>query len=469
MDELQLFLNQREIPTAVLWTDDACTPENIRGLLENTALKRLILTGTVSVSRREALLAAGEGICWTPSQELEEPEEPYALILETQQPFQPEGWKPFALLGHVRPGEAFRLWETYRHKSRHILLVTLRQEAEPQVLSWERNPLGDVQLSVVLPMYNVERYLPKCLETVTAWDSDCVEFLFVNDGSPDSSREIVSRWMETDSRIRLLDKPNGGCASARQLGLENARGRYVGFIDPDDYVDPRMLPRLLEAAMTGSYDISYCGYREHYDDTGETRIVPDLLGHPYNKGITEARQVQKLIVLRGVSIWRGIYSMEMLRRNHIGFYRDLPRFDDLPFKVETFAAARSVIAVEEYLYYYRLARPGQDVAADDERLYVHFDIFKHLNRSVAGKKDPRLTDLLQLCKVQTHRYALEKIRPEYLREYARLAREDLLTTGTPYRTCAIARQMVGKRSALLAWAVFHKRHRFLARLIPPHQ
>lgn len=469
MDELELFFNQHHklLSTAVLWADERYSPERLRSLLERTALKKLILTGEMGQSHREALLqGAAQRAVWMDPAASIEPEEPYALVLEGDKPFPMESWQPCCLLGHVRPGNtpAFELWQRYRHCCSHILLVTLRENAQPQVLSWEPNPRGNIQLSVVLPMYNVARYLSKCLETLTAWDSDCVEFLFVNDGSPDNSRQIVLDWMEKDCRIRLLDKPNGGCASARQLGLEQARGRYVGFVDPDDYVDPSMFPKLLAAAMTGSYDISYCGYWEHYENTGEVAKVPDLLGYPYHRGITEPRQVQELIVLRGVSIWRGIYSMEMLRRNHIGFYRDLPRFDDLPFKVETFAAARSVIAVDEHLYYYRLARPGQDVAADDERLYVHFDIFRHLNQSIAARKDPRLTDLLQICKVQTHRYALEKIRPEYLREYALRARADLLTTGTPRRTCAMARKMVGRRSAMLCWAVLHKRYPLLEKL-----
>ncbi|MBQ9922710.1 MAG: hypothetical protein IJO52_11015, partial [Clostridia bacterium] len=129
-------------------------------------------------------------------------------------------------------------------------------------------------------------------------------------------------------------------------------------------------------------------------------------------------------------------------------------------KVETFAAARSVITVEEYLYYYRLARPGQDVAADDERLYVHFPIFVHLNESVAGKLDQHITDFLQLCKIQTHCYALEKIRPEFIKEYARQAREDLLTTGEFRRTYKLAKEKLGKKRALLYRAII-KNNNFL--------
>ncbi len=141
------------------------------------------------------------------------------------------------------------------------------------------------------------------------------------------------------------------------------------------------------------------------------------------------------------------YGMEFLEKNNIGFYTDLKRFDDLPFKVETFAYAKSVVMIPEYLYYYRLEREGQDVAADDERLYVHFDIFEHLNQSIGSTKDQRLIDNLQMCKIQTHRYALSKIKEEYKEEYLRRARADLNALCDMGRTYKIANMMLGSEVA----------------------
>ena len=199
--------------------------------------------------------------------------------------------------------------------------------------------------------------------------------------------------------------------------------------------------------MTGSYDISYCGYNEYYEDTKTQKRVDDALGVPYCDGTTNTQEILNLITYCRVAIWRGIYKAEMLKKNNIHFYTDLRRFDDLPFKVETFAAAKSVIAVPEYLYYYRLARPGQDVAADDERLYVHFDIFKYLNKSIADKNDGFLTDQLQMCKIQTHLYALRKIKDEFKEYYIKHAKEDLDSTGTFKRTYELARERIGQENA----------------------
>jgi glycosyltransferase involved in cell wall biosynthesis len=269
----------------------------------------------------------------------------------------------------------------------------------------------------------------------------------VNDGSPDNYRDIVLKWAEKDSRIKLLDKPNGGCASARQYGLERARGKYVGFVDPDDFVDESMFRKLLKKAMVGSYDISYCGYNEFYDDTGKIRRIEDCLGWPYCDGTTDIRSIRNLMMYSRVAIWRCIFKKEMLEKANVHFYTDLKRFDDLPFKAEAISAARWVISVQEYLYYYRLERPGQDVAADDERLYVHFDIFKHLNESIAAQDNAELTDCLQMLKVQTHIYGFDKIRAEFKSYYAQQAKLDLNTTGEFKRTYKLLCNRLGRANA----------------------
>ena len=191
------------------------------------------------------------------------------------------------------------------------------------------------KISVIVPVYKVEKYLHRCLDSLTGQSFTDMEIICVDDGSPDNSREIVLDYAKKDARIKLLDKPNGGCASARQWGLDHAKGRYVGFIDPDDFIDESMYCKLLRAAMRGSYEISYCGYKEYYENNGKTMDAPDTLGAPYNTGCTEPRRIQELITYARVAIWRGIYKMEMLQKNNIHFYRlssvcDILRFCGRP-------------------------------------------------------------------------------------------------------------------------------------------
>lgn len=343
-------------------------------------------------------------------------------------------------------GWAFSLWEQARRFVLEINLKVLKKRSAPLILDWRKGEY-EKELSVIFPVYNVAAYLEKCLSTVTFWKADYVEFLFVSDGSTDDSVEIIKEWQKKDSRIILIEKKNGGCASARQCGLEKACGRYVGFIDPDDFVDINMYPKLLACAMVGCFDISLCGYNEYYENSGKIKPAEDILGEPYIYGCYDKDKIEELVAYSRVAIWRGIYRREFLERNKIHFYTDIRRFDDLPFKVETFAFARSVVIVPEYLYYYRLEREGQDVAADDDRLYVHFEIFKHLNNSILKSKNQKLIDNLQMCKIQTHRYALSKIRQEFREEYVKRAREDLNSSCSFQRTYRVANMMLGNEVA----------------------
>ncbi|MBR5873267.1 MAG: glycosyltransferase [Oscillospiraceae bacterium] len=468
MREVEMYLNSHHmVKSAILYVGPDYQSCCLKDFINTTNLDEIIITGDITQKQGLDILSPlieqdSINKQRLPSKlqfiSLEEiiptEKEVDALVFENVEDisvlFQLEKFSPKYLVGEMKQQglSSFALWEKYRNTCEEILIVTKRIDMDAQVLSWKKNTDNNIELSVIFPMYNVAKYLDQCIESVTAWKADYIEFLFVNDGSPDNSKEIVLEWAKKDRRIKLLDKPNGGCASARQWGLDRAKGRYVGFIDPDDYIDESMFRKLLRAAMIGSYEISYCGYNELYENTGETKKVDDLLGWPYNLGIVEPNKIWPMIAFSRVAIWRGIYKTDFLNRSKIHFYTDLRRFDDLPFKVETLANAKSIIAVNEHLYYYRLARPGQDVSADDDRLYVHFPIFNYLNESVASTKDQRIIDYLQLCKIQTHRYAINKIRKEFLKEYVLNAKKDLMTTGNFFRTLFMAKKELGKKARM---------------------
>lgn len=345
--------------------------------------------------------------------------------------------KPEALVGLMRGTNVsyLRFFDVYRNFSRHIYLRYRLTTGKIEILNWMKSE-NDIELSVIFPVYNVAKYLDQCIQSISAWDAPYVEYLFVNDGSPDNSRDIILSYAAKDPRIKLIDKPNGGCASARQKGMEQAKGRYIGFIDPDDFIDPDMFRQLLSRALLGAYELCYCGYNEYYENTGNTRRVPDALGYPYAWGTINKDEIQRLIIYQRVAIWRGIYSRDMLTRARIAFQTNLRRFDDLPFKVEVCAQAKSAVAVPQHLYYYRLERPGQDVSCNDERLYVHFDIFRHLDEVCARLDERKLTDYLQLCKVQTHAFGILKIDAKYVKEYCRQAKADFA------HNCGILRTLI---------------------------
>lgn len=326
----------------------------------------------------------------------------------------------------------FSLWEQGRECFQYIYLERDKEkkpkdrDAEDcEILEWERGDSG-IELSIVIPVYNVATYLPECIESLIKWDAPYVEFLFVNDGSTDNSGEIIESYRKKDNRIHLMNKTNGGCASARNYGISHARGRYLGFVDSDDFVDSGMFRKLLERALMGNFELCYCGYREFYEETGDSEpVLNDCLAEPYVSGTYREDKVQKLAINTRVAIWRCIYKRSLLEREHLCFHEDLKRFDDLPFRIECIFSAKSAVCVPEYLYYYRLGRKGQDVSCKDERLWVHFRIFEYLDDFVEPMRDRRLLDYLQIVKVNTHGYALAGIERPLYHKYRREAARQL--------------------------------------------
>ena len=117
------------------------------------------------------------------------------------------------------------------------------------------------RISVIVPVYNVAADLPRCLDSILAQTNPHIEIVAVDDGSPDNSGEVLDRYAEKHSNIRVIHQENGGVTSARLRGIQEASGEWIGFVDGDDEIEPDMYERLLKNAMDHDAQISHCGYQ----------------------------------------------------------------------------------------------------------------------------------------------------------------------------------------------------------------
>ncbi len=278
------------------------------------------------------------------------------------------------------------------------------------------------ELSFVFPVYNVAGYLEKCFENFISFPYDFVEFLAVNDGATDHSRDVLQKIQQKDARVQILDKPNGGCASARAFGLRHAKGRYVAFIDPDDFVEPQFIEKLHIHAVFSQCQVVQCGYNHCYNQTNQIsanvedkRLTP-FFCKPY---IAETPNYS-IYGINQFGIWRRLYAVSFLKENNIKFHEEIKRFDDLPFCFEVFSLCTSFLAIPDTLYNYRIDRPGQDtLSTRDERLFVLFDIFNILNdfyHQADNKNEGVLSNLL-LARMSCHRFGLQAIEKKLLNDY----------------------------------------------------
>lgn len=121
-----------------------------------------------------------------------------------------------------------------------------------------------MKLSIIVPVYKVEQYLDKCVESILAQTFTDYEIILVDDGSPDNCGQMCREWERRDGRIRTIHKENGGLSDARNAGIDIAKGDYIGFVDSDDYIKPDMFEVLVANLERNNADISMCGYMDVY-------------------------------------------------------------------------------------------------------------------------------------------------------------------------------------------------------------
>ena len=152
-------------------------------------------------------------------------------------------------------------------------------------------------ITVIVPVYNILEYLPRCVHSITAQTYQNLEILLIDDGSDDGTGELCDSLAEEDDRIRVLHKENGGSSSARNLGLQHAVGEYVGFVDSDDYIEPDMYEQLLAAIKEHAVKVAQIA-RDEIDDQGV--LLPNICEPPKEPKVWESRDfLRELLLHRG--------------------------------------------------------------------------------------------------------------------------------------------------------------------------
>ena len=149
----------------------------------------------------------------------------------------------------------------------------------------------DILISVIVPVYNVEQYLPKCVDAILAQTYGNLEVILVDDGTPDGSGRICDEYAARDNRVQVIHKENGGLSSARNAGIDIARGEYLGFVDSDDCIAPDMYEKMLSLALEADTKLVCAG---RFDVDGATGEVTKGLCPPTREVITGQELVRRI-------------------------------------------------------------------------------------------------------------------------------------------------------------------------------
>jgi glycosyltransferase involved in cell wall biosynthesis len=207
-------------------------------------------------------------------------------------------------------------------------------------------------ISVIIPVYNVENYLKKCLDSVISQTYNNLDIILINDGSKDYSGKICEEYASKDKRITLISRKNAGQASARNIGLDMAKGEFIAFVDSDDYIEPNMYEILLKALTESNADIAECKSRNFFGNNfsnivqsgkitilSQEEVLNDLF---YNKYVR-------------FEVWDKLY-----RKSSIGEvrFKDGQLFEEVYFGRLVFQKINSLVSVDMVLYNYLVGRTG---------------------------------------------------------------------------------------------------------------
>lgn len=218
-------------------------------------------------------------------------------------------------------------------------------------------------ISVILPVYNVKEYLDNCIRSVVIQTYDKLEIILVNDGSTDGSEEMCKKWEKKDSRIKVIDKVNEGLGFARNTGLDAANGKYVMFIDSDDFIKKDTVEKLLAGIKDEDTDTVFCGHIIYYGDE-KTVDCPIKYADKSFEGedvinivlmeMMGGRHSDKNDIVLPMSVWHGLYSMELIKKNKVRFPSEREFIsEDMIFDIDYFRISKKVVFIDGCYYYYR--------------------------------------------------------------------------------------------------------------------
>ena len=209
------------------------------------------------------------------------------------------------------------------------------------------------KLSVLIPVYNVEKYLGQCLDSVVNQTFTDMEIIVINDGSRDNSLDIIKKYAKKDKRIKIIDKENEGYGKSMNRGLDMARGKYIGIVESDDWIDNNMYSELIDVADKYDVDVVKANFYEYTTTNGEKNRRRDLLPK-WDCGAPFRPTDKTSVFFCQPCIWAAIYKRDFLNKNKIRFLESPgASYQDLGFNFKVWAMAERVLLLDAAYLHYR--------------------------------------------------------------------------------------------------------------------
>lgn len=280
------------------------------------------------------------------------------------------------------------------------------------------------KISVIVPVYNVQDYLPYCLDSILSQTFSDFELICVNDGSVDNSRKILEDYKNRDNRIKIVDKENGGLSSARNAGMKIANGEFYSFIDSDDWIDKTMLEKMYKNITDMNGDISICAVHQFDEinqkiDDSNPYYTLDYFDKSFDNRTFSYKEVKPFLMDVCVMAWNKLYRKSLIDKYNAWFPDGLI-FEDGPFFFTIFFKTQRVSIVRDFLYYYRINRKNSIIQKAGKKFLNVIDVAEIMFSKIKDLED--FDDIRYIFfrkKVEDFIYRFEHLNPKYKKDFAK--------------------------------------------------
>ena len=268
------------------------------------------------------------------------------------------------------------------------------------------------KISVVIPVYNVEKYLGQCLDSVIGQTLKDIEIICVNDGSKDSSFDILREYSKQDERIIVIDKENSGYGDSLNIGFSAAKGEYISIIEPDDFIDLNMLEVLYDIAKKNDCEIAKCDWNNYWTKNNQSvkngKILPE-----WTDKVVSCYDYPKILCVQP-SVWSGLYKRSFLEENNIKFLTTPgASYQDTSFTFKIYALAKRIILTAKSYHYYRQDNEASSINNKNKAdvIFQEYDEINHFLEQNKSLCDSFLTQKLH-NEYYAYKWTVKRISPE---------------------------------------------------------
>ncbi len=280
------------------------------------------------------------------------------------------------------------------------------------------------KVSILVPIYNVEKFLPECLDSLISQTLKEIEIICINDGSTDSSPEIIKKYRRKDPRIVILDKKNSGYGDSMNRGLEKASGEYIGIVESDDFIDKDAFEKLYNIAKKNKAEVVKGNFYEYLTKRRKDINKSDMFLSNESERIISPQEYRH-IFYQQPSIWAAIYDNKFLKTNNIRF---LPSpgasYQDAGFNFKVWASAQRVYLTNDAFLHYRQDNPNSSVKSSG-KIYAVKDEYDEVERFLKEKGTLKIYGTtLATVRFGSYIWNMKRLTRKTALEFAKTVKED---------------------------------------------